>query len=423
MESQETIKNHGWTVTFCAMGVNLALGVLYSWSVISKGIPKEWNWGETEKSLPYAVACLVFSIVMVPAGRLQDKLGPRLTASIGGLLVGAGLVLASLTTTVMGYIVGFGLFAGAGFGFGYAAATPPAVKWFPPQKTGLISGIVVSGFGLASVYVAPLTNYLIKTYGLPKTDFILGILFLIIVVTLSQFLKAPQKVLQFTNELGPASNLSTPAVKNIEGTPRDLFKSPVFYILWFMYACGAGAGLMVIAKLAIIVKTQANISLGFILVAILAIGNGGGRIIAGTLSDKIGRQRTMLICFISQAILVFLLSRAVTGSPLANIIILSVISALIGANYGANLALFPAITKDYWGLKNFGINYGLVFTAWGVGGFMLSFIVGKLYDKYQSFTIGYYTASALLIIAAILTFTVKAPKAKKIAAQPAEAKS
>jgi OFA family oxalate/formate antiporter-like MFS transporter len=89
-----------------------------------------------------------------------------------------------------------------------------------------------------------------------------------------------------------------------------------------------------------------------------------------------------------------------------------VISALIGANYGANLALFPAITKDYWGLKNFGINYGLVFTAWGVGGFMLSFIVGKLYDQYQSFTIGYYAASTLLIIAAILTFTVKAPKAK-----------
>lgn len=421
MKSQET-KNHGWTVTFCAMGINLALGVLYSWSVISKGIPKEWNWGEADKSLPYAVACLVFSIVMVPAGRLQDKLGPRLTASIGGLLVGAGLILASLTTTAMGYIVGFGLFAGAGFGFGYAAATPPAIKWFPPQKTGLISGIVVAGFGLASVYVAPLTNYLITTYGLPKTDLILGILFLIIVVTLSQFLRVPHKPLQFSNQTTASS--AAPAVKpEIEGTPKDLLKSPVFYILWFMFACGAGAGLMVIAKLAKIVQTQANISLGFVLVAILAIGNGGGRIIAGILSDKIGRQRTMLICFIFQAILVFLLSRAVTGSPLANIIILSVISALIGANYGANLSLFPSITKDYWGLKNFGINYGLVFTAWGVGGFMLSFIVGKLYDIYNSFSIGYYAASTLLIIAAILSFMVKAPKAKEIAAQPAEAKS
>jgi OFA family oxalate/formate antiporter-like MFS transporter len=101
-------------------------------------------------------------------------------------------------------------------------------------------------------------------------------------------------------------------------------------------------------------------------------------------------------------------------------VILSVISALIGANYGANLALFPSITKDYWGLKNFGINYGVVFTAWGVGGFMLSFFVGKLYDKYHSFTIGYYTASTLLIIAAILSFLVKPPKAKTIAAQPAE---
>jgi OFA family oxalate/formate antiporter-like MFS transporter len=420
MESLEPAKNHGWTVTFCAMGINLALGVLYSWSVISKGIPKDWNWGEAEKSLPYAVACLVFSIVMVPAGRLQDKLGPRLTASIGGVLVGAGLILASFMTTPFGYIVGFGLLSGSGFGFGYAAATPPAVKWFPPQKTGLISGIVVSGFGLASVYVAPLTNSLIKSFGLPKTDLILGLLFFAVVVTLAQFLRAPHKVLQFSSKLGPASDFNSPAAKKGDSTPKDMFKTPVFYILWFMYACGAGAGLMVIAKLASIVKMQANISLGFLLVAILAIGNGGGRIIAGIASDKIGRQRTMLICFICQAILVFLLSRAVTGSPLANIVILSVISALIGANYGANLALFPSITKDYWGLKNFGINYGVVFTAWGVGGFMLSFFVGKLYDKYHSFTIGYYTASTLLIIAAILSFLVKPPKAKTIAAQPAE---
>ena len=127
--------NHGWRVTFAGMGINLALGILYTWSVISKGIPEDWGWSEADKSLPYAVACLVFCLVMVPAGRMQDKVGPRLVASIGGILVGIGMVAAGFTTTPMGYVIAFGIFAGAGIGMGYASATPPAVKWFPPAKT------------------------------------------------------------------------------------------------------------------------------------------------------------------------------------------------------------------------------------------------------------------------------------------------
>ena len=166
---------------------------------------------------------------------------------------------------------------------------------------------------------------------------------------------------------------------------------------------------MVIAKLAAIAKQQAGIELGFILVAVLAIGNGFGRIAAGILSDKIGRQRTMFICFVLQAVLVFLLSRTNTGNALANVFVLSLISALVGANYGANLSLFPSITKDYYGLKNFGVNYGLVFTAWGVGGFMLALLAGKMYDIHHTFSYAYYGASALLILAAIVTFLTKTP--------------
>jgi len=76
-------------------------------------------------------------------------------------------------------------------------------------------------------------------------------------------------------------------------------------------------------------------------------------------------------------------AQAKAGTPLASISIMAVISALIGAFNGANLALFPAITKDYYGLKNFGMNYGLAFTAWGIGGFVMAMITGRLYDAYQ----------------------------------------
>lgn len=409
IEAQAPVKSHGWSVTFAGMGINLALGILYTWSVISKGIPEEWGWNESDKSWPYSVACLVFCLIMVPAGRMQDKLSPRLVATIGGILVGVGFIVASFTTSLVGFIIAFGVLAGAGIGFGYASATPPAVKWFPPAKTGMIAGIVVSGFGLASVYAAPLAKWLMGSFSFTTMLMTLGIAFLVVVCGLAQILKTPP--------VGyiPAGYTPPPAAtaggKKEDFLPKEMLKTVQFYILWFMYACGAGAGLMIISKLAAIAgQEKIGIQLGFILVAVLAIGNGGGRIVAGMLSDKIGRKATMLICFISQAIFIFLLSLANKENLLGSAIAMGLISALVGANYGANLSLFPSITKDYFGSKNFGMNYGLVFTAWGVGGFMLAKLAGSMYVKYQTFNIAYYGASALLILAATMVFFVKPPQ-------------
>jgi OFA family oxalate/formate antiporter-like MFS transporter len=306
--------------------------------------------------------------------------------------------------------------AGAGIGFGYASATPPAVKWFPPARTGLIAGIVVSGFGLASVYAAPLARWLAATYGLQRTMMILGMAFLVVVVGLAQLLKPPHKAIQFIKGLGQVGELKAqamaPARKREDFSPREVLGTMSFYVLWFMYACGAGAGLMIIAKLAAIAEKQAGLKLGFLLVAVLAVGNGGGRIIAGLVSDKVGRKPTLFVCFVFQAVLVFLLSRTQAGSFLANALVMAVVSALIGANYGANLSLFPSITKDFYGLKNFGMNYGLVFTAWGCGGFALSLLAGKMYDIKQSFNVAYYGASVLLVLAAAVTLCLRPPSPK-----------
>lgn len=404
-QNNEKIPNHGWRVTLAALGINLALGILYTWSVISKSIPEQWQWSEAEKSWPYALACLIFSLVMVPAGKMQDRFGPRIVASLGGILVGLGLILASLTTSPVGYLLGFGLLTGAGIGFGYASATPPAVKWFPARKTGMIAGIVVSGFGLASVYAAPLAKSLSAAYGIQTMVLVLGIAFLVVVVSLAQMLKAPPE--------GYVPEGSCPvALKkaaNHQFTPREMLRTKSFYQLWFMYACGAGAGLMVIAKLAMIAREQVALEMGFVLVAVLAVGNGGGRILAGILSDKCGRQYTLFGFFILQCLMIVLLSRAEADTMLGSITAMCVISALIGANYGANLAVFPSITKDFYGLKHFGMNYGLVFTAWGVGGFMLALLAGRLYDVYQTFSLAYYGASALLLMAAVTTLLVRPP--------------
>jgi OFA family oxalate/formate antiporter-like MFS transporter len=361
---------------------------------------------------------------MVPAGRMQDKIGPRIVASIGGFLVGIGFIVASIFASLAGdlskpvmlsgFILGFGVLAGAGIGFGYASATPPAVKWFPAAKTGLIAGIVVSGFGLASVYAAPLAKWLIAAYSFKVMLVTLGIAFLVVVVGLAQILKSPPKGYV---PAGSAPVSATAAVLKEDFLPREMLGTVQFYLLWFMYACGAGAGLMIISKLASIADKQVGISLGFVLVAVLAIGNGGGRVVAGVLSDKVGRKATMFSCFVLQALLILLLSKATKENVLGTVPLMAFISMMIGANYGANLSLFPSITKDFYGAKNFGMNYGLVFTAWGVGGFMLAKLAGTMYVKYETFEIAYYGASGLLVLAAVMVFFVKPPHHEAAAIQ------
>ncbi len=402
-------KNRGWSMVAAGVGINLALGILYTWSVLRAGMVADgWGWSAFKMSLPYSTACLIFSLVMVPAGRMQDKIGPRITATIGGLLVGAGMIMASLMgNSVFGYVVGFGVLTGAGIGFGYASATPPAVKWFNAKKTGMIAGIVVSGFGLASAYAAPLSGWMIENYGLTKTVMYLGIGFMVIVAGLAQLLAPPPK-----GYVPEGTVPSAGASKTSSGTdykPGQMMGTWQFWTLWFMYAAGAGAGLMIIS---IAMTLGKGIDAGIAMVMALAIGNGGGRIIAGMLSDKLGRKVTLIVFMLLQAGAIIILSVASKeASPLATKTILLALIALVGANYGSNLALFPSFTKDFYGLKNFGMNYGLVFTAWGVGGFMLATMAGKIKDATGVFTYSYYIAAGLLVLAAILTLAIRAPKA------------
>lgn len=385
----------GIIVTIAATGINLALGVLYSWSVISKNIPAEWNWSETAKSLPYTIACLVFAFMMVPAGRLQDRFGPRMVASVGGILTGLGLIIASQFTTIGMFILGFGVLAGTGIGFGYASATPPAVKWFPANRTGMIAGIVVAGFGLASVYIAPLANYLIGIKGVSGMAFIFGIAFLIAVVVLSQFLTNPPAA-------APSAGGSAQTARPNEYSASGMLKTWQFYALWLMYAFNAGSGLMIIGKLAKLVQVQASFNAGFVLVALLAIGNASGRIIAGTLSDKFGRIRILQFFTVFQCVLMFIMPN------FSNSAALIVLSMCIGMNYGSNLALFPSITKDFFGIKNFGVNYGLIFTSWGVGS-LLALVAGRIYDAYGSFNYALYLSGSLLVVTLILSVFMRKP--------------
>ena len=400
----------GWSVVLAGTGINLALGVLYTWSIfkgaisdsIKQGGPDAFQWDPASINDPYAVCCLMFAFSMILAGKCQDRLGPRLTAMMGGLLVAAGFILLSQTTSYWLWVVGFGVMAGMGFGFGYSSATPPALKWFPPAKTGLIVGIVVSGFALASVYIAPLSTYLLKIGGISWAMMVLGIAFAIIVSLFSLLLTNPPAGYTPSGSpvktQGPAK-AAAPAKAQQDLTPMQLLKNPSFYVMWIAFFIGAGAGLMVIGSVAGMAK-QSMGELAFLAVVILAVGNAAGRIIAGMLSDRIGRTLTLALMTGFQAILMFI-AIPVIGAEHPSAILIVLIATLIGFNYGANLALFPAITKDFWGIKNFGANYGLLFTSWGIGGFVLGRASEMMKAATGDFALSFGVAGMLLTAAAL----------------------
>jgi len=439
--SQPT-KNKGWIVTLSGTGINLALGILYTWSIFKGAIKQSvetggagaFDWDPASLNDPYAVCCMVFAFVMILAGKFQDKFGPRLTAFLGGILVGLGFIWISQTTSYAAWVLGFGVLAGAGIGFGYSAATPPALKWFPPAKTGLIAGLVVSGFGLASVYIAPLSQYLLGIWGLQNAMLFFGIAFLVVVCSISMLVvnppagyspetpggkrAEPGSAIEKTLGLIPTragyakqaidAKHAKPVVLAKEARPSEMMKTLAFFTIWIIYFIGAGAGLMVIGSVAGMAKKSMG-EMAFLVVAILAVGNAGGRIVAGFLSDKIGRRPTLVIMLTFQALLM-LAAVPVVGAERANPFLLLLLATFIGFNYGTNLSLFPSMTKDNWGLKNFGINYGIVFTAWGVGGFVMGRLSQMLLATTGSYTSSFYTAAALLIVGSGLTLTLKGRK-------------
>lgn len=404
----EAIKNRGWTIVGAGLAINLALGVLYAWSIfkgaikasIEKGGEGAFQWDIASINDPYAVCCLAFAFSMIMAGKCQDKIGPARTALIGGLLVGAGFMLMAFSNSYMAWVTGFGILAGSGFGFGYSAATPPALKWFSPSKTGLIAGIVVAGFGIAPVYIAPLSSYLIDIFGIQKSMMFLGIGFTIIVCGLSFVLSNPPQgyVPAEPADPGPLAklNASKPVVN---ATVSEMLRNYKFYVLWIAFFIGSGAGLMVIGSVAGLAKKSMG-PMAFVAVAIMALGNAGGRVVAGILSDKIGRRATLFIMLLLQAVMMFAAMSVVNSG---SAVLLVILATFIGFNYGSNLSLFPSFVKDYWGTKNYGLNYGALFTSWGVGGF----VMGKVSEMINAQPGGqgksFILAGILLAVGAAMT--------------------
>ena len=394
-----------WT-GFC---INLVIGILYAWSVFKKSLVIDSGWSNADATLPYTVAIVVFAAALLIAGILQDRLGPRKVLVLGTALVGVGMILSGLVSTPMALVVTFGVIVGAGIGFGYACLSPAAMKWFHPSKKGFVNGVITAGFGLGAVYIAPVTTWLIEAFGIQNSFIILGSAALVIAVPLACTINNPPR--NYRPET-PKGHVDT-AVTSTESNDirwKAMLKTPQFYYMWLMFAFASSAGLMVIGNITSIALTQASISESAYLVGIIAIFNCLGRMGGGVLSDKIGGIKTLMIAFLLQGgnMLMFASYSTEFGLIIGSI--------LAGVGYGVLLSVFPSLTAEFYGLKNYGTNYGVLYTAWGVSGFIGPVIAAIAVDMSGSYTLA-YTASAVMVgiafALAIMTRPVTAAQPKK----------
>lgn len=388
-----------WTIVLAGLGVNLTLGFLYAWGVIASALVKHFGWSATQTQIPYMLASLVFALSMIPAGRLQDRKGPRTVLWLSALLAGVGFLGASLSPTVLGLTIFFGILFGLAMGFGYAAPTPAAVKWFHPQHRGFISGIVVSGYGIAPVYIAPLSHAIIERYGLAHAFLVFGCLFAGVIFTLSFLIANPPTswtpvVLPFGKRL-----MGSHATRDF--TPQEMVRTRSFLLLWVLFLLGTFAGLLVIGQMPRIAEEIAGLEYGFVPVALYAVANFLGRMSWGSLSDRLGRGKTLSLAFLIQTIVFFAFER------LTHPVLLLVGKSLVGFTFGGMLAMFPAVCADFFGLKNLGANYGILFTAWGVGGTIGPLLGGLSRDITGGHTVSFLVSGSASLFGILLSFLLQ----------------
>ena len=396
--------SRGWIVTLAGLGINLVLGALYAWGVMGKALVVQWGWSRADAALPFAVSTASFAAMMIFAGRMQDKMGPRRVAQLGGLLFGAGLAASAFAHTPPTMALTFGVLGGIGIGLGYSATTPAAIKWFPPARKGLITGLVVAGVGSAAIYIAPLTQWLLGHTSIANTFLVLGGGAFVLIQLFSLILSNPPADFR-SAAAAPAAGSPRPTA--VAGRGRDwpeMLRTPQVYLLWLIYVLAAAAGLMLISNVPIIAKEQAGWEAGFVGVMILAAFNTLGRIAAGFVSDRIGRTRTMLLAFVLQAVNMALFARYDSQA----LIVFG--TAFTGLCYGTIFTLMPAATADFYGVRNLGVNYGIVFTGFGVAGVLGSRYGGMIRDLLGSYSMAYKICAAMLAVAAVLAFFTRAPK-------------
>jgi len=395
--------NRWWHVVG-GVSMNLALGSLYAWSVFVAPLEKEFHWKRADTSNVFIIAVVVFALTFIVAGRLQDKLGPFKISLVGAILVSLGFFLCSQADSLNKFFIFFGVLGGLGNGFGYSTPIPVMAKWFP-DKRGLAVGLAVGGYGAGSAIFGPLAaNYLIPHFGWRTTFQVLGGIFFVMTVFGAFLLRNPP--VGYRPPGWTPAPASKSAATTYEFSPGETLRTPAFYFMWVAYALGTSAGLMVISQLVPFGKSVGIPSASLITMSLVvaATGNALGRILSGWMSDAIGRLNVLRLM-----IAVSMIAMPILYKVGSDVTMLYIVVFIVYWCYGTQLSVNGATASDFWGTKNAGLNYGMLFTAWGVAGIIGPRIGGVLFDKYKNYQMAFYWAAGLAAVALLCELAARRP--------------
>ncbi|MEE2790517.1 MAG: OFA family MFS transporter [Acidobacteriota bacterium] len=402
----ESHTSNRWLPLIGGTMFNLVLGSFYGWSVFVLPLEQEFGWVREQTSTTFSIGTLTMAVMFLISGRLHATVGFRTLATIGGVLFSLGFFLASFTTSLTVLYLAYGLIAGAGNGIGYSVGIPVVSKWFP-DKRGLALGILVGGYGAGSGVLGPIAGeLLIPSVGWEATFRIYGVLFLIISMIGAWLLKPPPD--GYTPPGWDPSQLKTAVARSSrEIAPAEMLRGSSFYFLFLAYFFGSVAGLGLISQL-VPFGTEAGItSVALIGLVVGAVGNTAGRVLSGAMSDTLGRLNVLRLMVVISAFAMPLLY--LLGS---NVLFFVVGVFVVYYCYGALLAVFAATSADFYGTKHLGVNYGLLFLAWGLAAVVGARLAGTVFDAFGNYQWAFVGAAALSILSLLCLYAARNPTAE-----------
>ncbi len=403
-----------WLVVVGSMLIQISLGAIYAWSVFTPAL-NESGWNKVETQIVFAIGLAAFALIMVFAGKGLAKYGPRKLAMASGFTLGIGYIIAGVFgggTDFWSVCLGVGLIGGAGIGLGYVIPIAVGMSWFPDKK-GMITGLAVAGFGFGAmgwVKIAGAWGHMIEQYGLSMTFIVYGCAFIILILIGSLWMVMPPK------DWKPEgfSETATAAIKGTQNyTVKEMLRTPQFYLIFLTFTVSAGAGLMSIGLMKLYpmealqqagyTAVEASAIAGTAMAVFFSLANGIGRIIWGTLSDIIGRRRSVATMTLIQSIVLFSFT-----SMAGNEYLLYFGAMLIGFNFGGNFALFPTLTADVFGNDRIGQNYPFIFLSYGVGGIAGPLLGGILGDM-GNFPLAFSICAGACLAGSFCIMIVKKP--------------
>lgn len=394
-----------WIVLIAGCFINLCLGSIYVWSVFSAGMADYFTntLGKTVTSadlaIVYTIANSVGPITMISGGWFNDKFGPRKVILIGGIMWGLGMFLSGFTTSVNGLILTYGLIGGLGLGMAYGSTISTCVKFFP-DKRGLVGGITTAVYGLSSVILPPIVTVIVAKTNATTAFKIVGVVFMVLIAVSVIFLeKCP-------DDYTPAgfTPKKTAAVKQNMNW-KEMLKTPTFYIMLLLLTCGAFTGMMITSQASSVAQHMVGLSAvaASLAVSVLALFNALGRIVAGFVSDKIGRINTLFLACILAVIGLLCLYFSGTGT----ITLFYVGLSIVGVSYGAFMGVYPGFTADQFGPKNNSVNYGIMFIGFAIAGYFGPQIMGKTFAKTGAYQDAFMYAIVFSVVGIVFTFIYK----------------